>query len=98
MARRSLIRTIYSTTRSLGVVIKDAQRARQIATVLARHGFGALASMRQEPGGIRGALGLGPGAIAVRSLEAARAEVLSGETATEETGADVAGRLVSLLE
>ncbi len=81
---RSLIRTIYSTTRSLGVVVKDARRARQIATVLARHGFGAL--LARNDGG------------AAARLEAAREEVLSGETATDEPGADVAGRLVSLLE
>jgi ubiquinone biosynthesis protein len=81
---RSLIRTIYSTTRSLGVVVKDARRARQIATILARYGFGAFLARNED--------------AAARTLEAAREEVLSGETATEESGVDVAGRLVSMLE
>lgn len=39
---RSLIRTLYSGTRSLAAVVKDARRAQQIATLLARHGFAAL--------------------------------------------------------
>lgn len=84
---RSLIRTLYSTTRALGVVVKDARRAQQIATILARHGFGALLA-RDE----------GLGRQAQRQIEEARAEVLSGETATEDPRSDVATRVVNMLE
>jgi ubiquinone biosynthesis protein len=81
---RSLIRTIYSTTRSLGVVVKDARRAQQIATILARHGFGALLSRNDRHGG--------------RDLAEARAELLSGESALEDSREDVATRVVNMLE
>lgn len=81
---RSLIRTIYSTTRTLGEVVKDARRAQQIAAVLAAHGFGAVLARNptQNP----------------REIEEARAEVLSGVTATEDPRSDVATRVVNLLE
>lgn len=88
---RSLIRTLYSTTRALGVVVKDARRAQQIATILARHGFGALLAGDGRFGG-----GLGRGGA--RHIEEARAEVLSGETATEDPRSDVATRVVNMLE
>lgn len=81
---RSLIRTLYSTTRSLGVVVKDARRAQKIATILARHGFGALLSRRE---GER-----------QKTREEARAELLSGATATEDPNAEVAARVVNMLE
>ncbi len=44
--RRSLIRTLYYSTRTLGTVVKDASRARRIATILARYGFAQLLSRR----------------------------------------------------
>jgi ubiquinone biosynthesis protein len=44
----SLIRTIYSGTRALGSVVKDARRAQQIATILARHGFAQLLSRKPD--------------------------------------------------
>jgi ubiquinone biosynthesis protein len=81
---RSLIRTLYSTTRSLGVVVKDARRAQRIASILAAHGFGALLSRRQ---GER-----------QRARDEARAELLAGTTATEDPGAEVATRVVNMLE
>lgn len=81
---RSLIRTLYSTTRSLGVVVKDARRAQRIATILAAHGFGALLSRRE---GER-----------QRARDQARAELLAGTTATEDPGAEVATRVVNMLE
>jgi ubiquinone biosynthesis protein len=81
---RSLIRTLYSTTRSLGVVVKDARRAQRIATILARHGFGALLSRRDDD--------------RQSTREEARAELLSGRTATEDPSADVAARVVNMLE
>jgi ubiquinone biosynthesis protein len=81
---RSLIRTLYSTTRSLGVVVKDARRAQRIATILARHGFGALLSRRE---GERAS-----------TREEARAELLSGRTATEDPHAEVSARVVNMLE
>lgn len=43
---RSVIRTVYDSTRTLGVVVKDAARARRIATILARYGFAQLLSRR----------------------------------------------------
>jgi ubiquinone biosynthesis protein len=81
---RSLIRTLYSTTRALGVVVKDARRAQQIATILVRHGFGALLARDDRQG--------------MRQLEEARAEVLSGVTATEDPRSDVGTRVVNMLE
>lgn len=78
---RSLIRTLYSGTRTLASVVKDARRAQQIATLLARHGFAALAARDRTS-----------------TAEAARAELLSGATATEDPGSDLAARVVSLLE
>lgn len=81
---RSLIRTIYSTTRSLGEVVKDARRAQRIATILAAHGFGAVLARDREPD--------------ARGIEEARAEVLSGESATEDPRSDVATRVVNMLE
>ncbi len=81
---RSLIRTLYSTTRSLSVVVKDARRAQKIAGILAAHGFGALLSRRE---GERR-----------RAREQARAELLAGTTATEDPGAEVATRVVNMLE
>lgn len=38
-----LLRTIFRTTRTLRTVVKDAGRAREIAAILAKYGFGALA-------------------------------------------------------
>lgn len=78
---RSLIRTLYSGTRTLASVVKDARRAQQIATLLARHGFAALAARDRTS-----------------TAEAARAELLSGATATEDPGGDLAARVVRLLE
>lgn len=43
---RSVIRTLYDSSRTLSVVVKDASRARRIATILARYGFAQLLSRR----------------------------------------------------
>ncbi len=40
----SLLRTIFATTRTLRTVVKDAGRAREIAAILAKYGFTALAA------------------------------------------------------
>src|SRR5688572_15225881 len=64
----SLIRTLYSSTRALGVVVKDARRAQQIATILARHGFAALLQREDK---LRGG----------RAEQ--RAELLSGQSALD---------------
>lgn len=37
-----LLRTIFATTRTLRTVVKDAGRAREIAAILAKYGFGTL--------------------------------------------------------
>ncbi|MBI1946998.1 MAG: phosphotransferase [Deltaproteobacteria bacterium] len=78
---RSLIRTLYSGTRSLAAVVKDARRAQQIATLLARHGFAALVARDRTT-----------------TAAAARAELLSGAGTTADAHADLAVRVVRLLE
>lgn len=44
---RSLIRTLYQSTRTVRTVVQDAGRARFIATVLAKYGFAALLDRRR---------------------------------------------------
>ena len=79
----SLIRTVYRGTRSLSSVVKDANRARQIAAVVARHGFAQLLEARRADRA---------------QVDEARAEVLSGGGAEEGRGTDLAGRVVKLIE
>lgn len=78
-----LIRDIYTGTRSVIGAVKDADRARQIALIVGRHGFAQLIEAHQ----------------ASREQKAAlRAAMLSGETAAETRGVDIAGRLVNMIE
>jgi len=79
----SLIRSVYRGTRSLSAAVKDANRARQIALIITRHGFAQLLeerSARQD------------------RVKAARAELLSGEGSVEGIGTDLAGRVVNMIE
>ena len=79
----SLIRNIYSGTRSLLGAVKDANRARQIAVIVGRHGFAQLLEAHQ---------------VSREQKAALRDEVLSGEDAVEGRGVDVGARLVNMIE
>lgn len=46
---RSVLRTLYVTSRSLRTVVQDAGRAREIAAILTKYGFGVLADRRRWP-------------------------------------------------
>jgi ubiquinone biosynthesis protein len=48
MTQTSLIRTLFRTTRAIRTVVKDAVRARHIASILAKYGFSAVVS-RERP-------------------------------------------------
>jgi len=48
MTEKSLIRTLFRTTRAIRTVVKDAVRARHIASILAKYGFSAVVS-RERP-------------------------------------------------
>lgn len=47
-SKRSLLRSIYSGTQALRVVVKDAARARRIAAIVAKHGFSTLLESRNN--------------------------------------------------
>lgn len=79
----SLIRTVYLGTRSLSSAVKDANRARQIALIITRHGF---AQLLEEHSARRD------------RVAATRAELLSGESSVEGRGTDLAGRVVNMIE
>ncbi|MCP4498681.1 MAG: AarF/ABC1/UbiB kinase family protein [Deltaproteobacteria bacterium] len=46
MANKSFFRVLYLSTRAIRTVVKDASRAREITTILAKYGFTALLSSR----------------------------------------------------
>lgn len=79
----SMIRTVYSGTRSLIGAVKDANRARQIALIVGRHGFAQLLEGRRARR---------------EEIEAARAEILAGGDAIEGPGTDLARRVVNMIE
>ena len=79
----SLIRNIYSGTRSLLGAVKDANRARQIALIVGRHGFAQLLEAHQ---------------VSREQKAALRNEVLAGDDAVEGRGVDVGARLVNMIE
>lgn len=79
----SVLRNVYQGARSLGSAVKDANRARQIAMIVTRHGFAQLLEERDARR---------------ERLQAARAEVLSGATDETRSGTDLAGRVVSMIE
>lgn len=85
--RGSLIRTIYTGTQALRVVVKDAARARKIASIVAKHGFSTLLEARSEAEGRSQARKdlLGEDAVHVKDVE-------------EAAKLDLAGRAVALLE
>ncbi len=82
---RSLIRTLYSSTQTLRTVVKDAARARDIAAIVARHGFSQLLKSRADE--------------EISSREMARRELLGDvEVPSASTKLDLATRLVEMLE
>lgn len=86
--KRSLIRTLYSGTQALRVVVKDAVRARRIAAIVAKHGFSTLLESRSDETVAR---------------TQARKDLLrteGGEAAdvAQQTRIDLAERAVALLE
>ncbi len=50
MSSKSLIRTLYVSTRAVRTVVQDASRARNIAAILVKYGFGALIDSRRRRG------------------------------------------------
>ncbi len=83
--KRSLIRTIYSGTQALRVVVKDAARARRIAAIVAKHGFSTLLESRKDE---------------ELSREQARKHLLGGadDDVPALARRDLAGRVVAMLE
>lgn len=83
--KRSLIRAIYSGTQALRVVVKDASRARRIASIVAKHGFSTLLESRKDE---------------TLSREQARRNLLGGadDDVPALARVDLAGRVVALLE
>jgi ubiquinone biosynthesis protein len=82
---RSLIRTLYSSTQALRTVVKDAARARRIATIVAGHGFSQLLQLRAGS--------------EADEREAARKELIGDVEAPSPTARlDLAARLVAMLE
>jgi ubiquinone biosynthesis protein len=47
-SQRSWLRTLYSGTQTVRVVVQDAARARSIAAIVARHGFSQLLDRKQD--------------------------------------------------
>lgn len=83
MNTTSVIRTLYRGTQAVSTVVKDAGRARHIATVLAKHGFLALVNPR-------------PDATSEDARREIVGGTVDGMTETERR--DLAGRVVSMLE
>jgi ubiquinone biosynthesis protein len=82
---RSLIRTLFWSTQTLRTVVKDAARARRIASIVAGHGFSQLLHGRGDNEAVE--------------REAARKELIGdGEAPSPTRKLDLATRLVAMLE
>lgn len=88
--KRSLIRTLYSGTQALRVVVKDAARARRIAGIVAKHGFSTLIESRKDEAAAK--------ATARKDLLGESAVDKDVTDVARHTHLDLAARAVALLE